>query len=560
MSVSSGRQDELLGLSKQYAALPADKRAVFRRRAAENGLPIDRLPIVALSPRPARAPLSHAQERLWFLWRMEPSSSAYNVSRAVRMVGALRADAVRRVFEQLAARHESLRSRFGEENGVPYQTGLAVPAPGGHDVHKAVFAWRFDDISNCETTVNDAAQQHAQLQERLGDQAREPFDLERGPVMRVVLTRVAADVHVLQFTAHHIVTDAWSMDLLGREFAQLYEAGVHGVDATLEPLSLSLSLSPALPVLHYADFAQWQRDWAGDRRADAELDFWRGRLGGDRSLLALPLDRPRTVERSMEGGRCVVAVPRATADALLRTARTNGVSPFAALLAVYCVLLARYSGQHDFCVGVPVSGRERAETHGLVGFFVNTLVIRAELSMSMSIGELFAHVGERVAEAQAHQGVPFARVVEAVQPQRERSHSPLFQTMFNYEVAGRTEDTELAGLTIRAEAASTRTARFDLVLNVLDDSDGLRLTFNYAVDLFDASTIERVSGHYVELLEQMCASGGRRLCELSMGAGAGAASAAQRAAYAYVPAVARFESRARVCGDRQAVICGDEQL
>ncbi|WP_175055076.1 condensation domain-containing protein, partial [Paraburkholderia sediminicola] len=552
MSVSSGRQDELLGLSKQYAALPADKRAVFRLRAAEKGLPIDRLPIVALSPRPARAPLSHAQERLWFLWRLEPSSSAYNVSRAVRMVGALCADAVRRVFEQLAARHESLRSRFGEENGVPYQTGLAVPASGAREV---VFAWRFEDISGDETIANDAEPQHAQLQERLGDQAREPFDLERGPVMRVVLTRIAADVHVLQFTAHHIVTDAWSMDLLGREFAQLYEAGVRGADATAEALSLS-----RLPRLHYADFAQWQRDWAGDRRADAELDFWRGRLGGERSLLALPLDRPRTVERSMEGARCVVAVPRETADALLRTARTNGVSPFAALLAVYCVLLARYSGQHDFCVGVPVSGRERAETHGLVGFFVNTLVIRAELSMSMSIGELFAHVGERVAEAQAHQAVPFARVVEAVQPQRERSHSPLFQTMFNYEVAGRTEDTELAGLTIRAEAASTRTARFDLVLNVLDDSDGLRLTFNYAVDLFDASTIERVSGHYVELLEQMCASGERRLCELSMGAGAGAASAAQRASYAYVPTVARFESRAQMCGDTPAVICGDERL
>ncbi|MBK3745591.1 AMP-binding protein, partial [Burkholderia sp. R-69608] len=555
MSLSSGRQDELLGLSKQYAALPADKRAVFRLRAAEKGLPIDCLPIVALSPRPARAPLSRAQERLWFLWRLEPSSSAYNVSRAVRVVGALRADAVRRVFEQLAARHESLRSRFGEENGVPYQAGLPVPAPGARE---AVFAWRFEDISGGETIASDAAQQHARLQERLGEQAREPFDLERGPVMRVVLTRIAADVHVLQFTAHHIVTDAWSMDLLGREFAQLYEAGVHGADATLE--AMSLPSASALPQLHYADFAQWQRDWAGDRHADAELDFWRGRLGGERSLLALPLDRPRTVERSMEGARCVVAVPRATADALLRTARTNGVSPFAALLAVYCVLLARYSGQHDFCVGVPVSGRERVETHGLVGFFVNTLVIRAELSMSMSIGELFAHVGERVAEAQAHQAVPFARVVEAVQPQRERSHSPLFQTMFNYEVAGRTEDTELAGLTIRAEAASTRTARFDLVLNVLDDSDGLRLTFNYAVDLFDAATIERVSGHYVELLEQMCASGERRLCELSMGAGAGAESAAQRAAYAYVPTVARFESRAQMCGDRHAVICGDERL
>ncbi|MFM0205990.1 amino acid adenylation domain-containing protein [Paraburkholderia sediminicola] len=552
MSVSSGRQDELLGLSKQYAALPADKRAVFRLRAAEKGLPVDRLPIVALSPRPARAPLSHAQERLWFLWRLEPSSSAYNVSRAVRMVGALRADAVRRAFEQLAVRHESLRSRFGEDNGVPYQTGLAVAAPEGHE---AVFEWRFDDISVCETTVGDAVQRHAQLQERLGDQAREPFDLERGPVMRVVLTRVATDEHVLQFTAHHIVTDAWSMGLLGREFAQLYEAGVRGADAMLEPLAL-----PSLPSLHYADFAQWQRDWAGDRRADAELDFWRGRLGGERSLLALPLDRPRTVERSMEGARCVVAVSRATADALRRTARTNGVSPFAALLAVYCVLLARYSGQHDFCVGVPVSGRERAETHGLVGFFVNTLVIRAELSMSMSIGELFAHLGERVAEAQAHQAVPFARVVEALQPQRERSHSPLFQTMFNYEVAGRTEDTKLAGLSIRAEAASTRTARFDLVLNVLEDSDGLRLTFNYAVDLFDASTIERVSGHYVELLEQMCVSGERRLCELSMGAGAGAASAVQRVSYAYEPTVVRFESRARACGETQAVVCGDERL
>ncbi|WP_176343058.1 non-ribosomal peptide synthetase [Paraburkholderia bryophila] len=541
MSVSSARQDEMLGLAKQYAALPADKRAVFRQRAADKGLPVDRLPIVALSPRPARAPLSHAQERLWFMWRLDPSSSAYNVSRAVRMAGALDPDAVRGVFERLAVRHESLRSRFGEDQGVPFQMG--VPAPSA-DSGEALFDWRFEAVPGSESTgpEND----DTLLQRRLSEQAREPFDLERGPVMRVVLTRVAADLHVLQFTAHHIVTDAWSMDLLGREFAQLYATGAQ---TALEPLPL-----------HYADFALWQREWAGDRRADTELDFWRDRLGGERSLLALPLDRARTVERSMEGARCVVAVPRITADALRRIARTHDVSPFATLLAVYCVLLARYSGQQDFCVGVPVSGRERAETHGLVGFFVNTLVIRAELSMSMTVGELLAHVGERIAEAQAHQAVPFARVVEALQPQRERSHSPLFQTMFNYEVASRGEETELAGLSIRPEAASTKTARFDLVLNVLDDSDGLRLTFNYAVDLFDASTIERLSGHYVSLLKQICEAGERRLCELSMDEGAGSSSVAQRVAYPYASTVSRFEARARSCSAELALICEDERV
>ncbi|WP_240655996.1 condensation domain-containing protein, partial [Paraburkholderia phosphatilytica] len=496
-TASTAAASQALAISRKYAALSAGHRRQFRDKARAQGIDPARLPIVPIADCADGYPLSPAQERLWFLWKLDPDSPAYHLARTMRLTGALDVPALRRAFDALVARHGALRMRFVETRGVPSQR-LA------RDAAEVTYGWR-------ELALDAAAQLPGVLQAA----AREPFDLGSGPLLRVMLVGLGGDAHVLQIVTHHIVSDGWSQAVMVRELVALYRAALAGDDTAgvLPPLEL-----------HCGDVAAWQREW---QSSDDDLGYWVERLGGDAPLLELPLDRPRGTNRGVEGGRCRAELDPTLAARLRELAHARRTTLFTLLFSAYAALLYRYGGQRRVRIGVPSAGRERRETDGLIGYFVNTLVIEAEVDGAMPFDALLGTVQTRVLEAQAHQDVPFGRVLDALQVPREAGRSPLFQVMFNLEQADASEAAAaLPGVVVETVDGGTGTVRFDLVLNAVEDRRGLKLTFNYAADVFDAATVERLSAHYVEVLEQLAASDGtRRVGELTLSTGREAAPA-----------------------------------
>ncbi|MGH8783402.1 condensation domain-containing protein, partial [Paraburkholderia sp.] len=493
-------QTQAYAIARKYAALPEDRRRLFREKARQQGIDPARLPIVPLAPSgsldAARYPLSLAQERLWFLWKLDPQSPAYNLARAVRLTGALDVPALRRALAALVARHGALRTRFIEEQGAASQ-----------QIADAV------DYGWLEIALDDPAALHDTLRAH----AREPFDLATGPLLRASLIALGGDRHALLIVTHHIVSDGWSQALLVRELVALYRAARQHDDADLT------AVLPPLTV-HYGDVAAWQRDWL-DSTIERDLAYWTARLGDERPALELPLDRPRSAVRGIEGGRCRVDVDAALANRLRERARGRRTTLFTLLLGAYAALLHRYGGQRYVRIGVPSAGRDRSETEGVIGYFVDTLVIEAEVDGTMSFDILLDALHTRVLEAHAHRAVPFGRVLDSLQIARDLGRSPLFQVMFNLEQADASEAAAaMPGVTVESEEGGTETARFDLVLNVVDDRNGLKLMFNYAADVFDRSTIERLSSHYVEVLGQLAAGEGGRVGALRLASSGGAAA------------------------------------
>ncbi|HYS66546.1 MAG TPA: amino acid adenylation domain-containing protein, partial [Paraburkholderia sp.] len=503
----AGAASQALAIARKYAALSPERRRRFREKAREQGVDPARLPIVPLSRDADEAneaggsassfasvsasyPLAPAQERLWFLWKLDPLNPAYNLSRAIRLTGRLDVHALRRAFDALVARHGALRARFVETRGVAAQ----------RIADDADYFWR-------ERTLDDPTQ----LRDALRAAAREPFDLTQGPLLRVDLVAVDADRHVLSIVVHHIVSDGWSQSLFVRELAALYRAALAG-----EGAALSRALPPV--EIHFGDVAAWQNEWQDGALAD-DLAYWTKRLGVERPALELPLDRPRAAVRGIEGGRCRRDVGPVLADRLRELARAQRTTLFTVLLGAYAALLYRYGGQPGVRIGVPSAGRQRSETEGLIGFFVNTLVIDVDVDGGMPCGTLLAGLHARVLEAHAHQAVPFGRILEALRIERDLGRSPLFQVMFNLEQATSEAAVAMPGLVVEPEAGGTGTARFDLVLNVVDDGRGLRLMFNYAADVFDARTVERIASQYEAVLAQMADGVQRRVGSLTLPAG-----------------------------------------
>ncbi|WP_322016212.1 non-ribosomal peptide synthetase, partial [Paraburkholderia sp. J12] len=383
----------------------------------------------------------------------------------------------------------------------------------------------------------------------LSQRSREPFDLERGPLLRVSLVKLAPREHVLHFAMHHIVSDAWSLGLLTREFARTYAALHTGVIDALPPLPVQ-----------YGDYAAWQREWLDEARLEAQLRYWRERLGDEHPVLELPVSRKRTGLRAAQGGRVARRLGAGQTQALRRLSQRHGATLFMTLLAAYDVLLARYSGQQDLRVGVPVAGRDRAEIEGLIGFFVNTLVIRTELAGVEHFAALLAQVRDRVVEAQAHQDVPFARLVEALQPQRSLSHTPLFQAMFNHAGAAGAE-LVLPGLTVSPVAAGAQSARFDLVLNTVEEAGGgLSVSLTYACDIFDEAVVQRLLDHYVEIVEQIGAQPGQDLPLGEIRLSVEARHHTVPVVRAFEPVVGRIAQQARRNPQAPALHCEGERL
>ncbi|MCR4542205.1 amino acid adenylation domain-containing protein, partial [Pseudomonas sp. 18.1.10] len=430
-------------------------------------------------------PLSYAQERQWFLWQLDPHSAAYHIPSALRLKGALDTAALQRSFDALVARHESLR------------TSVQVQPEGPRQVIQAQAA-----VPLVLGDVSEAA-----LQARVEAEIARPFDLQRGPLLRVSLLRVAEDDHVLVLVQHHIISDGWSMQVMVDELVQLYAAFSQGQAAQL----------PDMPI-QYADYAVWQRTWMEAGEKARQLDYWRALLGGEQPVLELPFDHQRPAQQSHRGARLDVPLPAALAADLKTLAQAQGVTLFMLLLASFQTLLHRYSGQQDIRVGVPIANRNRVETERLIGFFVNTQVLKADIDGHTTVAQLLAQVKQRALDAQAHQDLPFEQLVEALQPERSLSLNPLFQVMFNHQAEGRPEDAPQAvtHLHIEGLAWERRTAHFDLDLDVQESRGGLWASLGYATDLFDARTIERMARHWQNLLQAMVADQQQTLAQLNL--------------------------------------------
>ncbi|MFG0679727.1 amino acid adenylation domain-containing protein, partial [Pseudomonas sp. xss_4] len=481
-----------LRIAQRFIALPVDKRRQYLAKMAEQKVSPGNLPIPVIREQLNSLPLSFAQERQWFLWQLEPGSSASHIPTALRLRGHLDTQALQQAFDALVARHETLRTTFVMKDERPCQ-----------HVHGSL-PIAIEPLHLPATLAPE--HQHAQVQALIEQQIARPFDLEHGPLVRLGLLRVADDEHVLVMVQHHIVSDGWSMQVMVDELMQLYLGLVHGRAVQL----------PALPI-QYADYAIWQRRWMEAGGSEQQLAYWREQLGAHQPVLELPTDRPRAAQPSLRGARFDLPIDKALSEALQALAQQQQVTLFMLLLASFQVLLHRYTGQTDIRVGVPNANRNRVETDRLLGFFVNTQVLRADVQGALAFPTLLQQVKQTVLGAQAHQDLPFEQLVEALQPDRSLSHNPLFQVMYNHQRQGRDPRAQqVPGLEIEGLFWESHSASFDLTLDTVEGEDGLWASLTYACDLFDAATIERLGGHWLTLLRGLVADPSRCVAALPM--------------------------------------------
>ncbi|WP_326763634.1 amino acid adenylation domain-containing protein [Streptomyces sp. NBC_01591] len=488
-------------------------------------------------------PLSFAQQRLWFLDQLAPGRAEYAIPVGLRVEGDFAPDAFGAALTALAASHEILRTRFvADATGRPFQV--------------------VDAVREVAVDVHDARQLGAgAAREMLREAAGRPFDLAAGPLLRAVAVRVADTEWLLLLTVHHIVSDGWSEGILARELGELYGAAVAGRPCTLAPLGLQ-----------YADFASWQREVLDGPALAGQSAYWRERLAGVRPL-ELPTDHRRPAERSGRGGTVSFSVPADVAGAARRLAAGQGASLFMSLLAVFQLLMAKYSGQDDIAVGSPAAGRNRAETEDLIGFFVNTLVLRTDLSGDPAFTELLDRVKDTALGAYDHQDLPFERLVEELAPDRDLSRNPLFQTMFVLQNTPDGHAWQLPGAVVEPFAVREEEAKFDLTLILTERPDGsLDGDLVFALDLFAPDTAERLAGHFTTLLCAAVAGPERPLSELEVLTGAerrrvlaewsGTASAADTGAEAGAGATVHrlVEECAALRPDTTAVLSTDGEL
>jgi amino acid adenylation domain-containing protein len=459
--------------------LADQQRELFARLLAQEGLQGAEPPLIPRRSRSGSLPLSYAQQRLWFLQRFGADGGAYNIPRLLRLTGVLRVDAIRFALSAIVNRHEALRTCVVEQDGKPVQVigppiGLDVPLVDLRDL----------PLAEREPAAVRLARAHASA----------PFDLSQPPMVRATLVQLRADEHLLLVTMHHIASDGWSLGVFAREVSALYQA--YG-DRPGSPL-------PELPI-QYADYAAWQREWlAGDIEA-RQIGYWRRQLAALPDL-ALPMARMRPSMRNQEGAHVDFEIAGPLRDSLSRIASAHETTFFMTALALFQLLLHRYSGQADIAVGTPIAGRTRLETEGLIGFFVNTLVMRTDLSGQPTFEQLIERVRETALSAYANQDVPFDRLVQELQPERQGNKAPLFQVLFTMQDAREASQWDLPGLQTEWTEGTSGHQRFDLALELKVTPSGLRGRFGFRTDIFDTDTIERMASHLVALLESVCAS------------------------------------------------------
>jgi amino acid adenylation domain-containing protein len=446
-------------------------------------------PPLARVPREQALPLSFAQQRLWFIEQFEPGSPVSSIPGGLRLEGRLDVSALERALNEMVRRHEVLRTTFGVEGGQPAQV-IREHEP---------FALGLLDLSGEPEEAREAEASRVAHEE-----ARRPFVLAEGPLLRVRLVRLSDDEHLLLYTMHHIVTDQWSAGVMVRELTALYGAYTKGEPSPLAELPLQ-----------YADYAAWQREWLRGEELERQLAYWRERLAGAPTTLELPTDRPRPAVSGTRAGRETFTLPPRLCEGLRALSRAEGVTLFGTLLAALEVLLHRYTRQDDIVVGTPIANRTRSEVENLIGFFVNTLVLRARVSGDLSFGELLRRVRDLTLEAYAHQDVPFEKLVEELKPERSLNHSPLFQVMFAFQNAPRAT-LELPGLKLSPVQVESDATPFDLTLLMAETGQSLSGAFVYNSDLFDGATVRRLVDHFEVLLEGVVADPARRISDLPL--------------------------------------------
>jgi amino acid adenylation domain-containing protein len=434
-------------------------------------------------------PLSFAQQRLWFLDQMEPGSPFYNIPAAVRLKGALDVSALEQTFDEIMRRHETLRTTFASVDGSPVQ----IISP-----HLSMKL----EVVDLRALPEDEREREALRV--VSEDARAPFDLTSGRLLRPCLLKLDEDDYLLSFTMHHIISDVWSRNVLIRELRELYTAFSRKQPSPLAELPLQ-----------YADFAFWQRHWLQGETLEAELTYWRKQLAGAPTVLELPTDRSRPPVQSLNGAQETLALPAKLLAELKSFSRREGATMFMTLLAAFDAFLYRYTGQEDIVVGSPIANRDRVELEGIIGFFTNTLVLRASVGDNPSFRELLKHVREVALGAYAHRDLPFETLVEALQPERDLSYPPLFQVMFVHQMAT-TESFELPGLTLGNVGVENGSAKFDLTLFVVEGSENLAAMLEYNSDLFDAATARRMLSQFENLLESVVADPEQRLLDLAL--------------------------------------------
>jgi amino acid adenylation domain-containing protein len=445
-------------------------------------------PLVAAS-RDGELPLSYAQQRLWFLDQLEPGSVGYNIPIAVRLTGRLDVDALERTLNEVVRRHEVLRTRFVAVRGEPVQVIEA----------EAQVTMPVVDLTELPTE-----QREAEARKLAAAEAQTPFDLSAGPLLRVKVLRLDAEEHVVLFNMHHIVSDGWSTGILVREVATLYEAYIEGRESPLEDLPIQ-----------YADYAVWQREWLQGEVLEQQLNYWRQQLGGELPVLQLPTDRPRPAVSTYRGATHSHILPAELAIPLKALGRREGVTLFMTLLAALQTLLSRYIGQEEVAVGADIANRTRVETEGLIGFFINLLVLRTRVRGHESFRELLLRVRETTLGAYAHQDVPFDKLVEALQPDRTTSQTPLFNVLFVMQNTPRI-DFALPGLRIDSFEGEHSIAKFELTLFVSETQHGLITNWKYSTDLFSESAISKIAQQFETLLQHVVAEPDAQLDDLTI--------------------------------------------
>ncbi len=445
-------------------------------------------PLVPLPRDGSPLPLSFAQQRLWFIDRLEPGSAAYNMPYALRLRGRFDPAVLERAVTEIVRRHETLRTVFREVDGEPAQV-IRDAAP---------VALPVTDLRGLP-----AQSREAEALRLASEEGARPFDLAAGPLLRSTLLRIADDDHVLCFTMHHVVSDGWSMEVLVREVSALYGAFGQG-----EPSPLA-----ELPV-QYADYAAWQRSWLGGGVLEEQVGYWKEKLAGAPPLLEVPVDRPRAAGRSPRAASHGFRLSPGLSDGLREISAREGTTLFMTLLAAWQALLGRWSGEEDVVVGTPVAGRTRRETEGLIGFFVNMLPLRADLAGDPTWSELLGRTRETALGAYAHQELPFERLVEELSTERSLAHSALFQTTFALVVSRGDDDRLVLGdLGLEPFGGGGSVARFDLDLVLADAGEALSGAIVYSEALFEDATAARMAEHLEVLLEAMAGDPGQGVRE-----------------------------------------------
>ncbi|MCB0095025.1 MAG: AMP-binding protein, partial [Caldilineaceae bacterium] len=497
-SIKLWLEDERLRVSAPNGVLTAEMRNQLTFHKNELLLLLEKQAMqhIPPAPRTGKEPLSYAQQRLWFLQLLE-ENSAYSMPAVLHLQGELKRDILQQAIDTIVARHESLRTTFVEEAGEIYQqivppTSVAIPM--------------------IELAPSALSEQSAAALRLADNEIRRPFDLAKGPLLRVLLIRIlpaarpvqAPPEYYLVFNMHHIVSDGVSIGLLIEEFSALYSAGIRGETANL----------PTLPV-QYADYAVWQRKWLQGKLLEQQAAYWQEKLHGAPPLLELPTDRPRPAQQTFRGKTIEFIIDREMTRKINLFSQQHKATPFMTLLSAFALLLHRYSSQNEILIGTPIAGRGQPEIERLIGLFLNTLVMRASFGQNLTVRELMEQVRQTALDAYAHQDLPFERLIDLLQVERNRSYNPVFQVMFAMQPAN-PEQLQLPGLNLTPLTLETDMAKFDLNLMIGESSKGLQGELEYNCDLFDAATAQQMVNHFQHLLAAMLAQPTANVATLPM--------------------------------------------